>query len=558
MPYPLFVRRDLDGFFGLLLDNLVQLLLIPVLCAALCGMRGDDARFLTHHILPGAAMSVLIGNLYYAWQARRLALRTGRSDVTALPYGINTPSMLIYILFVMQPAYQRTHSAEYAWKMGLFACLGSGLIEFGGSFIAEWVRKRTPRAALLSTLAGIAIGFISMQYTLQIFQKPLVAMLPLAILFVSLFSRVGFPLGLPAGLLAVLAGAVSAWLLPGEWTGVNMSLEQLQAAWSGTGFRPPVFAGGEVASVFGLPTSEWLGFLTVIIPMGLFNVIGSLQNIESAEAAGDQYNTCESLAVNGVGTIIAALFGSCFPTTIYIGHAGWKGMGARAGYSTLNGLVISLICLFGAVPVISAAVPVEAGMAIVLWIGIIITAQAFQTTPPEDAPAVAIGLFPAIAAWGLNIVQGAFMVSGGKTLQQALTLVEPPFLFAKNTEVNGYLIHGMILIERGYIFTCMSLAAIAACLVHRKFGAAAIWATVSALFTAVGLTHAYQVKGNDIDYLFSVELIPGLAGTIGGGAADALTHRPFGLACGYLALAVVFLVFRSLHASGKLTETEGH
>src|SRR4029078_6214404 len=118
--YPLFVKRDLDGFFGLLIDNLVQLLLIPALCAPVCGMTGEDSRFIYRYILPGAAVSILIGNLFYAWQAHRLAARTGRSDVTALPYGINTPSLLVYIFFVMAPAYARTKDPAFAWRMGLF------------------------------------------------------------------------------------------------------------------------------------------------------------------------------------------------------------------------------------------------------------------------------------------------------------------------------------------------------------------------------------------------------------------------------------------------------
>src|SRR5436189_1324467 len=82
--YPLFVKRDLDGFFGLLIDNLVQLLLIPLLCAQACGMTGDDSRYIYRYMLPGAAVSILIGNVFYAWQAHRLAARTGRNDVTAL------------------------------------------------------------------------------------------------------------------------------------------------------------------------------------------------------------------------------------------------------------------------------------------------------------------------------------------------------------------------------------------------------------------------------------------------------------------------------------------
>ncbi|HLJ11043.1 MAG TPA: hypothetical protein VKU82_07635, partial [Planctomycetaceae bacterium] len=102
-PYPLFVKRDVDGFFGLFIDNLVQLLLIPMLCAKMCGMSGENGRLIYAYILPGAAVSILIGNLFYAWQAHRLAARTKRSDVTALPFGINTPSLLVYVFFVMAP-----------------------------------------------------------------------------------------------------------------------------------------------------------------------------------------------------------------------------------------------------------------------------------------------------------------------------------------------------------------------------------------------------------------------------------------------------------------------
>src|SRR5207302_10268903 len=140
------------------------------------------------------------------------------------------------------------------------------------------------------------------------------------------------------------------------------------------------------------------------------------------------------------------------------------------GYSTLNGLVITLICLTGTVALIGALVPVEAGIPIVLWVGVIITAQAFQTTPRQHAPAVAIGLFAAIAAWGSTVVEGAFRVSGGITIEQALVQTDiSRKLLPADTLVNGFLLHGLIVIERGYIFTCMILAAIAAFLVDRRF-----------------------------------------------------------------------------------------
>ena len=146
--------------------------------------------------------------------------------------------------------------------------------------------------------------------------------------------------------------------------------------------------------------------------MGLFNVLGSLQNIESAEAAGDSYDTKSSLMVNGIGSIAAAIFGSVFPTTIYIGHPGWKALGARAGYSVLNGAFMTIICLTGTVAWIAWAIPIDAGMATVLWIGMVISAQAFQATPREHVPAVVMGLLPGIGAWGALMAKNGLRAAG--------------------------------------------------------------------------------------------------------------------------------------------------
>ncbi|MEE9294087.1 MAG: NCS2 family permease [Phycisphaerae bacterium] len=562
----IFVKRDLDGFFGLFIDNLVQLLLIVALCGGLCGMSGEASYLIFARILPGAAVSILVGNLYYAWQAHRLARREGRDDVTALPYGINTPSLLVYVFFVIAPVYRATGSAEQAWIMGMVACVGSGLIEFFGAFVAEWVRRRTPRAALLSTLAGIAIGFIAMKFALEIFASPVVAMLPLAIIMLTYFGGTRMPLGLPGGFLAVVAGTAIAWCLPDAWLVTSRSTAAVQQAWGECGWYPPQWSGGELMSVFDRPLGEWMGFLSVIVPMGLFNLVGSLQNIESAEAGGDRYDTRSSLAVNGVGTLIAALFGSCFPTTIYIGHPGWKGLGARAGYSTLNGLVITILALTGGVALVNSIVPLEAGIAIVLWIGLVITAQAFQATPRQHAPAVAIGLFPAIAAWGATVMWGTFvaaqlvpvpLVSGvardpaeqfppeqrllapagpATTMQDLLESDYPDA--GRGTMVSGFLVHGLNVMERGYIFTCMVLAAMSASLIDGKLRTAAMWALIGAALAALGLTHSYQVTGNAIDYL-----LPFTAPADG-----AYVYTAWPIAVGYLLSASAFFACRRMGA----------
>lgn len=178
-------RGDLDGFFGLFVDNLIQLILITVLCTGLFGM---SAELVFGRILPGVAVSLLVGNLFYAWQARRLSLATGQ-PATALPYGVNTVSLFAYVLFVMLPVVKATGNAELAWQMGLVACFGSGVIELAGAWIGGWVKRITPRAAMLATLAGIAITFISMDFAFRIFaDPPLIGFAPLALIFIDAYG----------------------------------------------------------------------------------------------------------------------------------------------------------------------------------------------------------------------------------------------------------------------------------------------------------------------------------------------------------------------------------
>src|SRR5688572_27013034 len=209
------VRGDVDGFFGLALDNLVQFLLIDALCR---GVLGFPAELVYGRIFPAAALSLIVGNLYYSWQAMRLARATGRTDVCALPYGINTVSLFAYVLLVMLPARLAAEAAgaadpaRIAWQAGLVACLGSGLIELFGALVAERIRRATPRAALLSTLAGIAMTFISLGFLFRTYARPLVGLTTLAVILLVYFGRVRFRGGIPGGLVAVALGTLLAWL----------------------------------------------------------------------------------------------------------------------------------------------------------------------------------------------------------------------------------------------------------------------------------------------------------------------------------------------------------
>ena len=501
----LFVRGDVDGFFGLALDNLVQLLLIDALCRGVIGMPAD---LLYGRVLPGAAVSLLVGNLFYAWQAQRLAAATGRDDVCALPYGINTVSLFGHVFLVMLPAKMIAEAAgatdpvRVAWQAGLVACLGSGVIELVCAPFAERIRRATPRAALLSTLAGIALTFIALGFFYRTFARPTVGFATLAVVLLTYFGGVRYRGGLPGGLVAVLLGTLLAW-----WVGIAPGAVPPREA----ALHLPQLALGDLA--VGLGAGHLLVYASVIIPMSLFTIVGSLQNIESAEAAGDSFATAPSLAANGFGTLAAAAFGSCFPTTLYIGHPGWKAMGARSGYSVLNAVFATIICLTGTVAHIAWAVPVDVGIAIVLWIGIVITAQAFQATPTAHAPAVVMGLLPGVGAWGALMAKNGLRAAGMGTPAEPFTPALIPAFLASDTWING-----AFALEQGFIFTSMILAAATVAVIERRFRTAAAWCLLGAGLSAAGLIHSYRWTVGDTaialtpawNYMFGYLLMAGV------------------------------------------------
>ena len=482
-----FVRGDVDGFIGLGLDNLIQILLIIGLCQNVLGYP-NELVFGT--ILPATGISLLIGNLAYAHQAYQLAKVERRSDRTALPYGINTVSLFAYVFLVMLPVkltalgqgVDEASAVRLSWQAGMVACLGSGLIETVGAFTAGVLRRWLPRAALLSTLAGIALGYIALGFLMRTYAQPVVGLTVLAIVLVTYYGRLRLPI--PGGLLAILVGiglALSTGLIDSDFSRWPQEINQV-------GLRLPQL---EIVSLWNA-RGQLLPWMGVIVPMGLFNVLGSLQNIESAEAAGDRYWVRSSLLINGIGTITTAGLGSCFPTTIYIGHPAWKEMGARIGYSWLNGLLMGSACLLGVFGLVAKFVPIEAGMAIVLYIGLVIAAQAFQSTPSNHAPAVALGLLPGLAGWGASLIKAGLRTGGAGSNSEPFDTA----LLAKLQEVDVWA-SGAFALEQGQIVTAMLLAAMMVYVIEQRFFAASISSFVAAVASWIGIIHAWRFSQAD-------------------------------------------------------------
>ena len=119
------------------------------------------------------------------------------------------------------------------------------------------------------------------------------------------------------------------------------------------------------------------------------------------------------LTADGVVSLIGCLMGNPFINAVYIGHPGWKAMGGRIGYSAATGVDGDRAVLVRhRSRVMMALIPVVAISPILLYIGMLIGAQAFQETPKSHAPAIILGLVPHVAAWGKLQIDNALGAAG--------------------------------------------------------------------------------------------------------------------------------------------------
>ena len=199
--------------------------------------------------------------------------------------------------------------------------------------------------------------------------------------------------------------------------------------------------------------------------------------MESASAAGDNYNTAEILAYNGATSMISALFGNPIPTAVYIGHPGWKSVGARLGYCLLTGVAIFIISLFGLTSVLINAIPLAALMPILIYIGIQIGSQAFEHVPVAHFPAVIVAMLPWLADWAQTQIDNAVSAVGA---------VVSPELF----QSAGIYYEGFSFLGNGASITGMLWAALLVFLLDRKVRPAMLVCGVCAVLTFFGMIHA--------------------------------------------------------------------
>ncbi|MBL9122731.1 MAG: hypothetical protein JNG90_03805 [Planctomycetaceae bacterium] len=403
-----------------------------------------------------------------------------------MPLGLDTPSTLGMVFFVLGPAFlsargaglEVDEAARRAWQIGVCAILVSGVFKLACATCAHWIRLRIPRAGLLGSLAAIALVLISFFPLLEITAAPVVGFVCLAITLATLVARVELPWRMPGALAALLVGAAIYYLMAATGT-----LEHVPAA---AAVEP------RLALLLPRPNLDWvasfresLQYLPVVIPFALATVIGGIDCTESALAAGDEYSTGKVVAVEAVATLVAGLTGGVIQTTPYIGHPAYKAMGGRAAYVLATGLFIGGAGIFGYFAHIYQFVPQAAIFPILIFIGLEITAQSFQATPTRHYPAVALACLPAMA----------YLVTAFTN-----PLIEPLLATGKSLEAQlgplAVQLQSLQLLANGFIITSLLWASLLAAIIDRRLGVAALYAVVAAGAALFGIIHSPVAGGS--------------------------------------------------------------
>lgn len=523
-----FVAGDINGFFGLVVDNLS---ILGFISAALIGIFQFPADVVFMRMFPGTALGVLVGNLIYTWMARRLARSSGRDDVTAMPLGLDAPTSIGMALLVLGPSFvafkqqgmDEQAAATATWQLGMASLMVMGTLKLVLSFFGDAITRAVPRAALLGSIGGAALALLGFLPLIETLRSPVVGFVTFGLLMYVLVAKGKLPVRLPGVLLAFIVGTVLYY-------GLGM------AGLGTPGFKLP--DPSPLRFTLPLPTLGFMDglaytvpYLPLLLPFGLLMVVGGINVSESARAAGDDYRTRDVLLAEAISTLVAGLCGGVAQTTPYIGQPAYKHMGARMGYTLLTGLFIGLGGVFGYVSGLVQWLPIAVLAPIIVYVGMDITVQAFHESPRRHALAVALAFLPSIAY--------LLVIKVGNP-----AWIDPARFAALYSGVDS---HGLpdlatiVTLGNGFIITAMIWSSALVAMIDQRFRRAAAILLVGAALTLFGFIHSVDPRGS----IYLPWTLEGLPRAIAGQFAGA-----------YVALAVLLgLLSLQRHADPAGSDT---
>ncbi len=473
---PFFTTGDVGGLAYSLAGNIVNYIIV---IATLSGVLGWPDEIVYGRVIPGMSIGLMLSGIYYAYMAHKLSRLEQRADVTALPSGVSTPAMFIFLYGVILPLSYAIEDPQLVWSAAVAACFIGGAIEFLGGIIGPIVKKILPRAALLGTIAGVGLIWMATQGIFDVFGDPILGMPILLIAVIGLFGGYLFPKKIPPLVVAIVGGIIYALILG-----------KIQPDFSGVGFYVPNPANTVQYMINGFAIVA--PYLAVVIPVEIYNFIETMDNVASANIAGDNYKVREAQFADGVCTMVSATFGGVVPNTVWLGHPGLKKAKAGATYSWMGGVILGLAGMFGFFKFINSVIPAAICAITFLWCAIVMVAQAFKENKTKYFAAVVVAMLPAIGDYVFSQVTGAAGLAGAWTeningLNQFAPEVTQALLDG------GVMWNGVPALHSGAIVTGILWGAAVAFIIDRRLDKTAWTFVIAAAMALFGFVNSFQL-----------------------------------------------------------------
>lgn len=470
---PFFRRGDIGGLTYLITNNIVNYLIVTSTLSLALGWPDEIVYGL---VVPGMSIGLLVGGLYYAFMGWRLSRKEGRADVTALPSGVSTPAMFVILFGVITPLHYALGDPYLEWGAAVAATFIGGCTEFVGGVVGPWMKRNLPRAALLGTVAGIGFIWMATQGVFDVYSDPLIGLPILLVAMVGLFGGYVFPRGIPPLVVAIVGGIVYA-----------LCLGRTTVDFSGVGFYFPNPESTIQNLINGFAVV--VPYLTVVIPIEVYNFIETMDNVEAANAAGDNYSVREAAFADGLCTMISAIFGGVVPNTVWLGHAGLKKTGAGIGYSVVAGLALGAAGIFGLFTFLNQLVPPAICAITFLWCAVIMVAQAFKDTNRKHYAAVGVAMVPPVADYLYTQVTGAVALTGEWAHALDSGLLGYGSEITEKLLTNGVMWNGVPAVKAGAILIGIVLGAMTVFIIDKRLDKAGYMCIAGALLSLFGMIH---------------------------------------------------------------------
>lgn len=443
---------DVSATFGVFFDSFTKIAISVVLCL---GTIGLSPNIVYKQILPGVSLALLVLHLAYYIQAKLMSKH--HPHITALPAGLQSSCVFVWLLALMLPISLETHNPLLAYQVALLANFINGIlfIVFGLLFVK--FKSLIPRQVLLGVMAGTAFTWLTLNNIAVIFNHPISGVIPLIFLLIALITKLKLPISAVA--ISAIMGCVLAIML-----GEIHPLHVMTLKWS----LPSLYLFKLINPL--LWHYIW-SYLPLIIAFAIIDAISAIQIIEEAYISSIRFNPTITILISGVISSLSALFGNPFALGLFFGHSSWSEIKATYRYPVVIATMFALTGFCGLLAIIVHYVPDWISLSILIFIGTSTTALALAEIEAKYYVIVLIAFIPIM----LEMVYTKISVINHSLNATALNLT-----------IGG---NGLFILSHGAILSSLFLASYFFYMLDKLYIRAIIMAIILLVLSTLGLIH---------------------------------------------------------------------